>query len=112
MLNGDLVPLAHARFMLEAWRTDSNTSRPHSRLGWMTPDAYAEIRRAAALRSTDGSAPPIAAITAYQDITDRPTPIVTGWNLGAGSLPTAFAIRARQGAASGSPLRHHFARPS
>jgi putative transposase len=64
--------------MLEAWRTDFNTSRPHSRLGWMTPNAYAEILRSAALRSTDGSALRIAAIAAQQGITDRPTPIVTG----------------------------------
>jgi hypothetical protein len=44
----------------------------------MTPNAYAAIRRSAALRSTDGSAPPIAAITTQQGITDRPIPIVTG----------------------------------
>jgi putative transposase len=79
MLNETLFrSLAHARFLLEVWRADFNTSRPHSQLGWMTPNAYAEIRRSAALRSTDGSAPRIAAITAQQGITDRPTPIVTG----------------------------------
>jgi putative transposase len=75
MLNETLFrSLAHARFMLEAWRADFNTSRPHSRLGWMTPNAYAQILRSAALRSTDGSAPRIAAIAAQQGITVVPSP--------------------------------------
>src|ERR1700756_5579542 len=29
--------LPHTRAVLEAWRADYNTSRPHSRLGWMSP---------------------------------------------------------------------------
>lgn len=33
--------LPHARAILEAWRRDDNDERPHSRLGWMTPNAYA-----------------------------------------------------------------------
>lgn len=33
--------LTHARDALEAWRRDYNTDRPHSRLGWLTPAAYA-----------------------------------------------------------------------
>ena len=31
----------HARAALEAWRRDYNEERPHSKLGWMTPRAYA-----------------------------------------------------------------------
>jgi putative transposase len=31
----------HARALLETWRIDYNTNRPHSRLGWMSPTAYA-----------------------------------------------------------------------
>jgi putative transposase len=46
--------LSHARIVLEAWRVDYNTSRPHSRLGWLTPQAYAATRRSAALRCVDG----------------------------------------------------------
>jgi hypothetical protein len=42
---------AHTRFMLEAWRVDFNTSCPHSRLGWMTPSAYAEVRRSGWLKA-------------------------------------------------------------
>jgi len=52
--------LPHARAVLEAWRHDYNTERPHSKLGWMTPRGYAstlrgEAGRDAALRW--GSAP-------------------------------------------------------
>lgn len=52
--------LPHARDVLEAWRRDYNEQRPHSKLGWMTPAAYASARGGengpgAALRR--GSAP-------------------------------------------------------
>lgn len=33
--------LAHARAALEKWRRDYNTVRPHSRIRWLTPAAYA-----------------------------------------------------------------------
>src|SRR4029077_10809722 len=48
----------HARAVLQAWRRDYNEARPHSKLGWMTPQAYAaagDLGRGAALRQ--GSAP-------------------------------------------------------
>lgn len=51
--------LPHARIVLEAWRADYNTRRPHSRLGWLTPQAY-------------------AAITAKRGISNSPTPVVAG----------------------------------
>jgi putative transposase len=70
--------LAHTRAVLDAWRADYNTDRPHSRLGWMSPAGYAAARRSAALRSTDGSASRTAAITAQHAITDRQTPIAAG----------------------------------
>jgi hypothetical protein len=60
--------LAHARMALEGWRRDYNTDRPHSRLGWLTPAAYAATFTIAAH----------AAAT-------RPTPLMTGQNLGATS---------------------------
>jgi putative transposase len=56
--------LPHARAVLEAWRRDYNEARPHSKLGWMTPAAYAaaligDPGRGAALRG--GFAPrPVA----------------------------------------------------
>jgi putative transposase len=33
--------IVHARVILAEWRADYNANRPHSRLGWMTPLAYA-----------------------------------------------------------------------
>ena len=51
--------LPHARSVLDAWRHDYNETRPHSKLGWLTPEAYAraltgQIGRPAAL--VDGCA--------------------------------------------------------
>ena len=67
--------LPHARAALASWRTDYNTARPHSRLGWLTPASYADTfrpRRAPALRHSDSSAPPPAAQSA------RRTPLIAG----------------------------------
>jgi putative transposase len=33
--------LIHARLTLDAWRDDYNLQRPHGKLGWLTPAAYA-----------------------------------------------------------------------
>ena len=33
--------LPHARTVLQAWRRDYNVERPHSKLGWLTPQAFA-----------------------------------------------------------------------
>jgi len=70
--------LTHARAVLESWRADYNTARPHSRLGWTSPIIYAAARRSAALRSIDGSAQRTAAITAQEGISNRPTPVPFG----------------------------------
>ena len=70
--------LPHARVVLDGWRLDYNHHRPHSRLGWMSPAIYAAQRRSAALRSTDGSAPRTAAITAQEGKTDCQTPVAAG----------------------------------
>jgi putative transposase len=70
--------LPHTRALLEAWRTDYNTNRPHSRLGWLSPAIYAADRRSAALRSLDGSATRTAASTAQQGNIERQTPITHG----------------------------------
>ena len=34
--------LPQARVVLEAWQRDYNEARPHSKLGWLTPKAYAQ----------------------------------------------------------------------
>jgi putative transposase len=71
--------LPHVRAVLEAWRIDYNTNRPHSRLGWMSPQTYATMRRSAALRYADGSAQrTVAEITAQRGSSNRPTPITFG----------------------------------
>ncbi len=56
--------LPQARIALGLWRSDYNGSRPHSRLSWQTPSAFASTfhpRRDLVLRSANGSAPdPVA----------------------------------------------------
>jgi putative transposase len=54
--------LAQARVLIEDWRGDYNTERPHSALGNLTPIAYAARNASVpqqpeALRSTRGFAP-------------------------------------------------------
>lgn len=52
--------LPQARAALEEWRRDYNAVRPHSRIGWLTPDAYAEqfaMQRGQAAALSTGSAP-------------------------------------------------------
>jgi putative transposase len=51
--------LTKARITLSIWRADYNGSRPHSKLNWQTPSAFASTfhpRRDLALRSAKGSA--------------------------------------------------------
>ena len=70
--------LPHARAALETWRRDYNEARPHSKLGWMTPGAYArslagDTGRGAALRQ--GSAPrPLA--THHTEGSNQPRTLV------------------------------------
>jgi len=45
-LNGELfLNLAEARYVVDRWRLDYNHHRPHSRLGWLTPAAFAAMCR-------------------------------------------------------------------
>lgn len=67
LLNETLfVSLAHAGTVLEIWRQDYNTVRPHSGLGNLPPAVYAKfsvpaMQRDGTLRSLGGSAPrPVA----------------------------------------------------
>lgn len=73
--------LSHARVVLAAWRRDYNEQRPHSRLGWMTPSAYAgalsgEAGRSAALWK--GSALRPLATHTRNGSDHPPTPATTG----------------------------------
>jgi putative transposase len=68
-LNGELLlSVAEARYVVDRWRLDYNARRPHSRLGWMTPAAYAALCPALGQPVTRDrwSAPPGSA--------SRPTP--------------------------------------
>jgi putative transposase len=60
LLTETLFPsLHHARVMLAVWRTDYNTERPHSRLGWQTPAEFAQTfnpQRGLTLRNPQSSA--------------------------------------------------------
>ena len=40
------TPLAHARAVIEAWRVQYNTARPHPALGYKAPAAYLATRAA------------------------------------------------------------------
>jgi putative transposase len=51
------MTLAHARHLIEAWRQDYNTVRPHSRLNYQTPAEYAAAA-SAGLRQTLAVASP------------------------------------------------------
>jgi putative transposase len=44
------LSLADARAKIEAWRRDYNESRPHTSLGWKTPNEYAA---AAAIKAAE-----------------------------------------------------------
>jgi putative transposase len=72
--------LAQAKAVLEEWRRDYNTVRPHSSIGWLTPDAYAARfieQRGQGAALTTGSAPwPLG--TDQTDEFNRQTPVTTG----------------------------------
>src|ERR1700731_4215012 len=73
--------LPHACAVLEAWRRDYNEARPHSKLGWMTPRAYAtaltgDVGRGAALRR--GSAPRPLATHAIEGSNQSRTLVMPG----------------------------------
>lgn len=53
--------LARARVEIETWRVDYNCSRPHSALGYRTPEEFGRIARAALAESLKGLPPPFTA---------------------------------------------------
>jgi putative transposase len=70
--------LPHARAVLEDWRRDYNHERPHSKLGWMTPAAYASALRGTNARPAarhEGSARRALA-TQAQEGSDQPRTLV------------------------------------
>jgi len=69
--------LAQARVALEEWRRDYNTVRPHSRIGWLTPTAYAAKFTATGQGAAliEGSAPcPVAPSLMFKNCQTPATP--------------------------------------
>jgi putative transposase len=64
------VSLDHAKRIIEAWRVDYNTVRPHSSLGYQTPEEYA-----AAVAARPASPPtPVVSVTSAWARTDVQEP--------------------------------------
>ena len=59
-----------ARMALATWRADYNNTRPHSQLGWRTPNEFAKTfpHRGTALRNPTSSAPSPDATTALRGV--------------------------------------------
>ncbi len=73
--------LHHARAVLEDWRRDYNEQRPHSKLGWLTPRAFADAicgHAAGGAAQPGGSAPPALATSPNQGSHERRTLVTTG----------------------------------
>ena len=98
LLNKTLFPsLHHARVTLAAWRTDDNTERPHSRLGWQTPAEYTRTfapQRGLTLRNPQSSAPAPVAQPAQTGKTQTRSRAHAGQKSGATSPSTALLVRA------------------
>ena len=82
LLNETLFPsLPHIRASLAAWRSDYNLNRPHSGIGWLTPNEYADTfnpRRNLTLRPLTGSAPAPVAQPGQIGQTNRPSLLQAG----------------------------------
>lgn len=73
--------LSQARAALARWQVDYNTDRPHSKLGWQTPSAFASTfhpRRDQTLRNMNGSASAPAAQHARQGKSNRQNELNAG----------------------------------
>jgi putative transposase len=84
LLNETLfTSLAHARAILDAWKDDYNTIRPHSGLGNLPPAAYARLsdpamQRDGTLRSIGGFAPHPVAPPSPMGSNEEQTLLITG----------------------------------
>jgi putative transposase len=72
--------LDQARMALATWREDYNNSRPHSQLGWRTPNEFAKTfpRRGTALRNPTRSAQSPDATTALRGKSIRQNELQSG----------------------------------
>jgi putative transposase len=74
--------LAEARALIEAWRIDYNTIRPHGRLGRLPPALYAARFDPSARQRPDGLAAAAVAITAPSGADEERTLHSPGWLTG------------------------------
>ncbi|MFG1240735.1 transposase, partial [Xanthobacter autotrophicus DSM 597] len=73
--------LSQARAALARWQLDYNTDRPHSKLGWQTPSAFASTFhpwRDQTLRNMNGSASAPAAPHAREGKPNRQNELTAG----------------------------------
>ena len=69
--------LPQARAALESWRADYN-GQPHSRLGWLTPQAYAASQRGFAPSQSENSTQNPFAFTAHTGNMNRQALLIAG----------------------------------
>ena len=73
--------LSHARDLIAIWVTNYNTERPHSALGYQTPEGFALHLTTAIARPAardDGSARRAIAQPAPTGVNDQRAPVVAG----------------------------------
>ncbi|WGD32305.1 IS3 family transposase [Ancylobacter sp. WKF20] len=73
--------LSQAKAALARWQVDYNTDRPHSKIGWQTPSAFAATfhkRRDQTLRNVNSSASAHAAQPAREGQTNRRNELTAG----------------------------------
>lgn len=73
--------LSQARAALTRWQVDYNTARPHSKIGWQTPSAFASTfhpRRDPTLRTMNGAASAPAAPHAREGKSNRQNELTAG----------------------------------
>ena len=73
--------LGHARGVIDDWKEDYNTVRPHSAIGYLTPAAYAAALNGQGPSETAplrGSVSPALAQTAHMGKLNHPTPASSG----------------------------------
>ncbi len=99
--------LPHARVALDTWRSDYNTKRPHSSLGWQTPLAFAAAwqRRCAqrdrTLPRSEGFAPcPVASGT--ENKFNHPETSGSPWMKVGEHVRSTLALQAPTGPAIGT----------
>lgn len=102
--------LVQARIALSIWRTDYNGTRPHSKLNWQTPSAFASTfhpRQGLAVRSPKGSAPDPDAPIRANPKSNPQSELTTGSYLGTTSIGFQWEGGCSASRFAPQPGRHH-----